>query len=60
MESFFKTLKIELIYPQRYATRAQARLNIVSWIEGFYNRERLHSSIGYETPVDAECGFRAA
>jgi transposase InsO family protein len=60
MESFFKTLKVELIYPQRYVTRAQARLNIVSWIEGFYNRERLHSSIGYETPVDAECGLMAA
>ncbi len=60
MESFFKTLKVELIYPQRYVTRAQARLDIVSWIEGFYNRERLHSSIGYETPVDAECGLMAA
>jgi putative transposase len=60
MESFFKTLKVELIHPQRYATRAQARSDIVSWIEGFYNRERLHSSIGYETPVDAECGLMAA
>jgi len=60
MESFFKTLKVELIHPQRYPTRAQARLDIVSWIEGFYNRERLHSSIGYETPVDAECGPMAA
>ena len=60
MESFFKTLKVELIHPQRYATRAQARSDIVSWIEGFYNRERLHSSIGYETPVNAECGLMAA
>ncbi len=60
MESFFKTLKVELIHPQRYATRAQARLEIVNWIEGFYNRERLHSSIGYRTPVDAECGLMAA
>jgi len=50
----------ELIHSQRYATRAQARLDIVSWIEGFYNRQRLHSSIGYETPVDAECGLLAA
>jgi putative transposase len=60
MESFFKTLKVELIHPQRYATRAHARLEIVSWIEGFYNRQRLHSSIGYETPVDAECSPMAA
>ena len=60
MESFFKTLKVELINPQRYATRTQARLDIVSWIEGFYNRERLHSSIEYKTPVDAECGLMAA
>lgn len=60
MESFFKTLKVELIYSQRYTTRAQARLDIVSWIEGFYNQQRLHSSIGYETPVDAECGLMAA
>ena len=42
MESFFKTLKVELVYPQRYATRAQARLDIVSWMEGFYNAQRLH------------------
>ena len=60
MESFFKTLKVELIYSQRYTTRAQARLDIVSWIEGLYNQQRLHSSIGYETPVDAEYGFMAA
>jgi putative transposase len=60
MESFFKTLKVELIYSQRYATRAHARMDIVSWIEGFYNHQRLHSSIGYETPVNAECGLRAA
>ena len=33
MESFFKTLEVELVYPQRYATRAHTRLDIVSWIE---------------------------
>lgn len=60
MESFFKTLKVELIYSQHYATRSQARMDIVSWIEGFYNHQRLHSSIGYETPVNAECDPRAA
>ena len=60
MESFFKTLKVELVYPQRYATRAQARLDIVSWMEGFYNAQRLHSSIGYMAPIDAEWGLMAA
>ena len=60
MESFSKTLKVELVHQQKYQTRAQARTEIVSWIEGFYNRQRIHSSIGYETPVDAECGLMAA
>lgn len=54
MESFFKTLKVERIYQTRYETRAQARLDIVDWIEGYYNRQRLHSSTGYLTPVQAE------
>jgi len=54
MESFFKTLKVERIYRHRYATRSLARLDIVAWIEGFYNHRRLHSSVGYKTPVAAE------
>ena len=60
MESFFKTLKVELVHQQRYESRAQARTDIVTWIEGFYNRQRIHSSIGYETLIDAECGLMAA
>ena len=60
MESFFKTLKVERIYQTRYENQQQARLDIVDWIEGFYNRQRLHSSIGYYTPVDAESGLVAA
>ena len=60
MESFFKTLKVERVYQLRYDTRADARLDIVDWIEGFYNRRRMHSSIGYQTPVDAEFSLRAA
>jgi putative transposase len=44
-ESFFKTLKVERVYRQTYATRDQARIDIVNWMEGFYNRNRLHSSI---------------
>ena len=60
MESFFKTLKVERIYQVRYVTRAQARLDIVNWIEGFYNRQRLHSAIGYRTPVQMEAALKAA
>lgn len=60
MESFFKTLKVERVYQVRYPTRAQARLDIVDWIEGFYNRQRLHSSVGYRTPVAAENSLVAA
>jgi len=60
MESFFKTLKVERVYQLRYDTRADARLDIVDWIEGFYNRRRMHSSIGYQTPADAECSLMAA
>jgi len=60
MESFFKTLKVERIHRLRYDTRAQARLDIVDWIEGFYNLERMHSSIGYQTPAAAESSLRAA
>jgi len=60
MESFFKTLKVERVDQVRYATRAQARLDIVDWIEGFYNQRRIHSSIGYRTPADLERELMAA
>jgi transposase InsO family protein len=60
MESFFKTMKVERIYQLRYETRAQARLDIVDWIEGFYNQRRLHSSIGYQTPAHIESSLMAA
>ena len=60
MESFFKTLKVERVYQVRYPRRAQARVDIVDWIEGFYNRERLHSSVGYRTPVAVEHSLMAA
>ena len=60
MEIFFKTMKVERIYQLRYETRAQARLDIVDWIEGFYNHRRLHSSIGYRTPAHIESSFMAA
>ena len=60
MESFFKTLKVERIHQLRYETRAQAKLDVIDWIEGFYNRERMHSSNGYQSPNDAESSLRAA
>jgi transposase InsO family protein len=60
MESFFKTLKVERTHLLRYDTRALAKLDIVDWIEGFYNHGRMHSSIEYKTPVNAESSLRAA
>ncbi len=60
MESFFKTLEVERVYQVRHPTRAQARLDIVDWTEGFCDRERLHSSIGYRTPFDEERRLMAA
>ena len=51
MESFWATLKRELVYPQeRFATRDEARQAIFEYIHVFYNRERLHSSLGYTSP----------
>ena len=60
MESFFKTLKVERIHQLRYDTRAVAKLDIMDWIEGFYNRRRMHSSIGYKAPVDVESDLMTA
>ena len=54
MESFFGALKKELIHHRRYRTRDEARRDIFDYIEVFYNRERLHSSLGYLSPVDHE------
>lgn len=54
MESFFHTLKTELVHHRKYATRAEAQCDVFAYIEGFYNRTRLHSSIGYISPIDME------
>jgi transposase InsO family protein len=54
MESFWATLKTELLAGRSFATRAQARLAIFEYIEVFYNRRRLHSALGYQSPVDFE------
>jgi putative transposase len=53
-ESFFGTLKTELIHPRVFDTRDLAKTIIVEWIEVFYNRQRIHSSIGYVAPVQFE------
>jgi transposase InsO family protein len=54
MESFFHTLKTEQIYHQHYANHKQAKSDIFAYIEGFYNRTRRHSSIGYKAPIELE------
>jgi transposase InsO family protein len=53
-ESFFATLKLELIYQHAWPTRAAARRAIPEFIEIFYNYERLHSAIGYQSPARYE------
>jgi putative transposase len=54
MESFFHTLKTELVHHQHYATREQAKRDIFAYIEGYYNRTRRHSAIGYVSPIEME------
>jgi putative transposase len=49
-ESFFGTLKTELVHQRRYRTRAEARSSLFEWIECWYNRRRRHSSLGYLSP----------
>lgn len=53
MESFFASLKKELVHRQRFKTRAQAKAAIFEYIEVFYNRQRRHSGVGYQTPQQA-------
>jgi transposase InsO family protein len=57
VESFFATLKTELIQRRSWPTREQVRSAIVEYIEVFYNRQRRHSSLGYQSPVDYEESF---
>jgi transposase InsO family protein len=54
MESFWATLKSELVHERHYATREQATQSIFEYIEVFYNRKRLHSSLGYNSPESFE------
>lgn len=54
VESFFGTLKRELVYHRRYATRDEATQDIFEYIEVFYNRQRRHSTLGYDSPAEYE------
>ena len=54
MESFWATLKTELVHHEQYATREQAKQSIFEYVEVFYNRKRLHSSLGYVSPESFE------
>ena len=54
MESFWSTLKEELVHRTRFESRAQAASAIFDYIETFYNRERLHSALGFMSPVEFE------
>ena len=57
MESFFGTLKNELVHHEQYATHEQARGSIFEYIEVFYNRQRTHSSLGYLSPEQFEASL---
>src|SRR6266567_8419079 len=59
IESFFSSLKYELVYHHRFATLAHARTAIFDYIETFYNRTRLHSSLAYQTPINFESQLNA-
>ena len=50
MESFFHSLKTEHVYFEDFKTRAEAVSNIFEWIEVFYNRQRIHSTLGFVSP----------
>ena len=59
-ESFFAALKNEMYYRQSFASRARARFAVAEYIEVFYNRRRLHSTLGYRTPFEALTDYRTA
>ena len=53
-ESFFKTLKTECVYSNKFINQRDAAMEIFQFIEIWYNRERLHSGLGYRTPTQME------
>ena len=52
LESFFAALKTERVHEAQFRTRAEARAAVFEYIEVFYNRQRLHSALGYRTPAE--------
>ena len=54
MESFFASLKRELVHDESYTTQEQAKATIFEYVEVFYNRVRRHSSLGYVSPEEFE------
>ena len=59
-ESFFSTLEAELLSRRRFASQAEARMACFSYVEGWYNPVRLHSSLGYRSPMAYEADMEAA
>ena len=59
-ESFFATLKAELVYGRTWTTRVALRAALFDYVEIFYNRQRLHSSLNYKSPAQAEADYAAA
>jgi len=57
VESFWSTLKRELVHHADYATRAEATAAIFEWVECWYNRKRRHSALGYKSPEEYEAGL---
>jgi putative transposase len=57
MESFFASLKKEHVHHVHFRTRAEARAAVFEYVEIFYNRQRLHSALGYQTPAEARAGM---
>jgi transposase InsO family protein len=57
MESFFASLKKEHVHHVHFRTRAEARAAVFEYVEIFYNRQRLHSALGYRTPAEARAGM---
>jgi putative transposase len=59
MESFFASLKKEHVHHVRFRTRAEAKAAVFEYVEIFYNRQRLHSALGYRTPIEARASMEA-
>ena len=57
MESFFASLKTEHLHEVRFRTRAEARAAVFDYVEVFYNRQRLHSALGYRTPAEVRASM---